>query len=163
MLLCSIHYRKAACEREAVGELRKCFRLEIQYAGTDPAYSLCSQIQQQPETPVGNSLGREEAAADGSRVSGIAEPERGSMLVNAGIVGFAEESTGVEDAGQDMVKPRSARVSQDGKCGNGIYVEPSFITRQRCITLNEWALDLFYAGNYGKVGVSRARIQSFDT
>lgn len=31
------------------------------------------------------------------------------------------------------------------------YEEPSYITRQRCLVLNDWALDMFRREEYGKV------------
>lgn len=46
-----------------------------------------------------------------------------------------------------------------GAGGEG-YTEPSYMTRQRCLVLNDWALNLFAAGEHRKVtSFRRKKIQ----
>lgn len=64
---------------------------------------------------------------------------------------------GVRGGVEDSEEGERVRTGEGGErvgvCereGEG-YIEPSYITRQRCLVLNDWALELFGIGEYRKV------------
>ncbi|CAB1107981.1 unnamed protein product [Ectocarpus sp. CCAP 1310/34] len=127
------------CERLADEELRRRFRLAIPHAGPDPTYILRSlepQQQQEKEQTPPQRLSREQQQQNlilSSTLSGgIPSEGNGGLLKTVIIEG-----------------ERGQQSQAEGKEREG-YSEPPYITRQRCLVLNDWALSLFEVGEYEK-------------
>ncbi|CAM9963823.1 unnamed protein product, partial [Ectocarpus sp. 13 AM-2016] len=127
------------CERLADEELRRRFRLAIPHAGPDPTYTLRRlepQQQQEKEQAPPQRLSREQQQQNvllSSTLSGGIPSEGKGGLLNTAII---EGERGQKSQGE-------------GKEREG-YSEPPYITRQRCLVLNDWALSLFEVGEYEK-------------
>ncbi|CAM9154920.1 unnamed protein product, partial [Sphacelaria rigidula] len=137
-------------QERLASELRQKFRLAIPHAGSDPEYrwhdpqathSGCSQPGSDreistDETPTGqNWTDGEFSFADGGGV----------------IAGEGVKDTGGEE-GQERKREDVRREGRgdSSSVDEARYEEPSYITRQRCLVLNDWALDMFDRGEYGK-------------
>ncbi len=167
---------KAVNERQAKAELRVRFRLAIPHAGLDPAYSLRppatrlpqdlpgqeQQLPQQPQLPrqrhpqERRSLSFSPTISSSSQISAGCPPERmrgdgGGLLRAAGREGGGEgERRGERRQQQQQQQHQEQQQQQQRQEGEG-YTEPAYITRQRCLVLNDWALSLFETGEYAKV------------
>lgn len=114
-------------ERREVSELRRRFRIAISHAGLDPTYSLPAHHPEQQQLPARENSDME------THVCKSVFPASSNMEGGGG---------GGEGKGAGMETETTE--------GEG-YMEPIYITRQRCLVLNDWALSMFELGEYGKV------------
>eukprot|EP00752_Nemacystus_decipiens_P002040 g1955.t1 len=128
---------QAVTERLDEAELRMRFRQAIPHAGPDPTYALhpsscfAQQQQQQQQQQQPQELARQELQS-----FSLLSPTSTSSQFSGG--GFAADAN---------VPPKQDH-EEEGE-GEG-YAEPAYITRQRCLVLNDWALNLFEDGEYAK-------------
>lgn len=132
---------KAVNERMAETELRLRFRMAIPHAGPDPTYALrpFSRLTQQHRH---HQPPQQRASAQEHQSFPLLSSSPSSTSSSPISESFSANATAPPQGGQD------------GE-GEG-YAEPAYITRQRCLVLNDWALSLFESGGYAKV---RARKQ----
>ncbi|CAM9192704.1 unnamed protein product, partial [Pylaiella littoralis] len=149
-------------ERRAEAELRWRFRLAIPHAGLDPTYALrlapsrCSAQQRQHEQQ--EKQQQEQKQQQQQRVPREQAPfslplspppsmSQGGATGdgNGGLLRSASRGRG---GGRDE-EPGEEKQQQQQQGGEG-YTEPPYITRQRCLVLNDWALSLFEVGEYAK-------------
>lgn len=120
-------------ERLDKAELRVRFRLAIPHAGPDPTYALrpSSRFMQQQKQQ------QQRVRQEQQSLSLLSPPPSTSSRFSGGFSANAGGPPEDEDEGGEGA-------------GEG-YTEPAYITRQRCLVLNDWALSLFERGEYEKV------------
>lgn len=160
---------QAAKERQATEELRKEFRFSVRYAGLDPAYHLDFPLVQPPAAYRQGHFGRR-GIIRGKKLRRSKMSFRGDlrrlrsarMVTRAGGVELINNvhqererrlagSTGGDDA--FWMSDESSNSTRDGGggCSGETHHEPSYTTSQRCLVLNDWALDLLARGEHSKV------------
>lgn len=110
-------------ERLAEAELHLRFRLAIPHAGPDPKYTLQS-----------SSRYTQQGARQEQQAFSLLSPP--------------SSSTSSQFSGNVSL---NANVPQEEEAEGEGYAEPAYITRQRCLVLNDWGLSLFESGEYTKV------------
>lgn len=110
-----------------MAELRIRFRIAISHAGLDPTYSLPAHHPEQQQQP----------------------PREPSDMETHVCKSAFSDSSNMEGGGGGG-EGKEAGMEAETTEGEG-YMEPSYITRQRCLVLNDWALNMFELGEYGKV------------
>ena len=137
-------------ERLDEAELRRRFRLSIPHAGPDPAYALrpSSRFAQQQERQ------QERARQERQGFSSLLSPSSTSSQFSAGFSAAVGDDASVPPPPQQQEQQEQQDEegeAENGKGGREGYAEPAYITRQRCLVLNDWALSLFEGGEYAKV------------
>lgn len=125
-------------------QLREMFRQAVPYIGPDPKYAFHPRSSE-PERPrSGQQQQKQSPPRDkASRLNKYDEGSKPASLRSDGVVS-------TKKAGNRVAL---CNTLDDGGIEVGVekgYTEPSYITRQRCLVLNEWALDLQDRGEYAK-------------
>lgn len=141
--------KQAVNERQGEADLRRRFRLAVPHIGLDPDYTLDIARFEAHEILAGENAsslptarGEEMFRFEAQGMGRNREDASGMRRARGGAGGTEREGSG-RGGGEGGTGERETR-------GEG-YTEPSYMTRQRCLVLNDWALSLFGIGEHRKV------------
>ncbi|CAM9529457.1 unnamed protein product, partial [Discosporangium mesarthrocarpum] len=130
---------QASRERKTMMLLQSQHRRAIPYAGQDPDYSFSLEDHLQP-------IGRRVLAP--TLLIGPASPPAPQKMNP--IPNPAEEAVREGKEAHAQVEGGEVGKKEGGGAQNVGYLEPIYITRQRELVLNDWALDMFQQGDFIK-------------